>query len=131
MRRVLAVEIFAAWSPNDYVFRESRQPTVDRLELHHGRVEYVAPIAGSVRFALGIARKAGMQRWKRMETRVPKYGPFLTCLTPHGFLRQSLGQAQRLAANLALRQRLLELLLASVGNPRFVDAYPLECGHSF
>ena len=35
------------------------------------------------------------------------------------------------ALDLAVRQCLLELFLASVGNRRFVDAYLLECGHSF
>ena len=43
-------------------------------------------------------------------------GPLMTHLTPHDFLRQSLGQRQRLSGNLALRQCLLELLDAFVGD---------------
>jgi hypothetical protein len=42
-------------------------------------------------------------------------GGFLTCLIAHEFLRQSLGQRQRLVLDLAFRQCLLELLYAFVG----------------
>ena len=40
----------------------------------------------------------------------------MTHLTPHDFLKQSLGQRQRLVLNLAVRQCLLELLDAFVCN---------------
>ena len=43
-------------------------------------------------------------------------GPLMTHLTPHDFLRQSLGQRQRLAANLAVRQCLIEALDTSWGD---------------
>jgi hypothetical protein len=32
------------------------------------------------------ATTPGMRRWRRMETRVPKYGRFLTCLTRDEYL---------------------------------------------
>ncbi len=43
---------------------------------------------------------------------------FSGCVTPHDFLKQSLGQRQQLMLNIAFRQGLLELLDAGVGDPR-------------
>ena len=57
-------------------------------------------------------------------------GRFAVCLAPHGFLKQSLGQRQRLAFDLAVRQRLLEsrdtIVTDSKGPAKVQDPKVLE-----
>ena len=58
-------------------------------------------------------------------------GRFTACLTPHGLLKQTLDQRQRLIASLAIRQCLLELRHAFVDDLRPAKAQQSEVGQSF